>query len=152
MGSKGIVLTEYVRTPNPVTGVQLTEDNIDAVAVWCGGAIFEGDREIRKIEDGTSAKYLKVPHVHNHLYAYIGDYLFKDSQDGRFSRIAKSVFEKEYERKPSIVSFKFDGGTNFVHESGLPGLPGSFPGANPEMRRRRAAQVLRSVKSPRNVQ
>lgn len=114
----------YTRKPRPIVATQLTEENLEDVAILCGGMILERDR---KDSDEKVVKYLRVPHVVTPFNLFVGDYLTRE-ENGRFTRGPKELFESEYEKKTPVVRISAPGGTPFVHESGLPGMPGSFPG------------------------
>lgn len=85
---------KYVRKPFEVNAVQVTEENFEEVAVWCGGTIVT----TRSPQDDKAAgeRYIKVevsrPLNERQTKAYVGDWLleaargFKVYTDGPFAR------------------------------------------------------------------
>lgn len=67
----------YVKKPLYVQAVQITEDNFDAVATWCGGEVLRDD--VPGV--GSGPRYIKVQ-VHNprnarQTKAYVGDWMLR---------------------------------------------------------------------------
>lgn len=64
---------KFVRLPFEVEGVQVTEENMQEVAAWCGGEVFE------KVAKGTIQPYVKVkvhrPLNEKHTQAFSGDWV-----------------------------------------------------------------------------
>ena len=111
----GAVQTEsYTRKPFPVDAVQVSEDNIQAVATWCGGEIrystktvMDADlpyEEAKKTETKVKIPYVKVG-VHHPLNerqtkAYAGDWVLKS--DSGFKVYTERAFEKSFELKMHV--------------------------------------------------
>lgn len=64
---------KYARMPFEVDAVQLTEENMDEVATWCGGTVIEAKDDDKK--------HIKVEVVRamndKQTKAYIGDWVLK---------------------------------------------------------------------------
>ena len=66
-----VVTSQYVRKPLYVEAVQITPENLDAVAEWCQGQVKQEERE--------RVRYIRV-RVHNPITprqtkAFIGDWI-----------------------------------------------------------------------------
>jgi len=79
----------YQIKPDRIQAVQLTTDNVEQVADWCGGEIFK------------DPMVLMVPSLQNRLtgrvQADIGYWVVKNSE-GRFSVYDDAAFKQKYER------------------------------------------------------
>lgn len=72
-----------VRKPERILAVQVTADNIEEVAEWCGG-------EWRRTESG---RRLKVPH--DNWLASVGDFVIKDTK-GWFAVVGLHARHRDY--------------------------------------------------------
>lgn len=74
-------IREFVRRPFPVKAVQVTAENIEAVAKWCDGEIFTSYHTVQDKTEHTS--YIKVrvvrPMNERQTKAYIGDWVLYSS-------------------------------------------------------------------------
>lgn len=71
-----LVTAKFVRKPFAVEGVQVTPENIDDVAQWCGGEVRTSET---KKPGQAVQKYIKVPVKHplndRQTRAYYGDWV-----------------------------------------------------------------------------
>lgn len=81
-----------------VDAVQLTRENIEAVAAWCGGKV-----SIKKVASETpespdietKVRLYITPHRPNAWrFGTIGDWVVKDETDGIVRLFAKNIFPK----------------------------------------------------------
>lgn len=100
---------KYVRKPFEVQAVQVTEENFEAVAAWCGGTIVTA--RAPKEDDGVSKteekRYIKVnvsrPLNERQTQAYVGDWLLEAERglkvyaDGPFTRNFAKADDKPQE-------------------------------------------------------
>ena len=103
----GAVQTEsYTRKPFPVDAVQVSEDNIQAVATWCGGEIRYSTKTVGEGDEATKVKlpYIKVDVQHplneRQTKAYAGDWVLKS--DSGFKVYTGRAFEKSFELKMHV--------------------------------------------------
>lgn len=80
----------YVRKPFYVDAVEVTAENMEEAAAWCGGRIWQSD---------NGDKYIKV-HVHRPLNerqtkAFVGDHILK--HDKAFKVYTPKAFENSFE-------------------------------------------------------
>ncbi len=82
----------YVRTPLPVRALQITEENIEAVAKWCGGEI-----RTRAHENGALS-YIKLrvirPSNLRQTQGFVGDWVLQ-SEFG-YKVYVNTAFEKNF--------------------------------------------------------
>jgi hypothetical protein len=93
----------YQRKPFVVEGVQITEENFEAVAEWCGGDI----RTQTVMSDGGAKRYIKVrvnrPISERQTKAYVGDWVFYSGSG--YKVYTDSAAQKTFdEREPEDVS------------------------------------------------
>lgn len=92
-------LKNYVRKPFSVTGVQVTEENFEEVADWCGGDI----RTITTMKE--SRRYIKVkvrrPVNDRQTKAYVGDWVLLS--DDNFKVYSNNSFEKTFDLVEDLV-------------------------------------------------
>lgn len=108
INSAGVVQTEaFTRKPFPVDAVQVTEENLNAVAAWCDGEIRYSTKTLAAGE-GVTEK-VKIPYVkvdvHHPLNerqtkAYVGDWVLKS--DSGFKVYTERAFEKSFELKMHV--------------------------------------------------
>jgi hypothetical protein len=87
-------IKEYVRRPFKVEGVQVTEENMETVAIWCDGRIF-------KTKDGTP--FVKVTITagnpkYSRTYrsrAFVGDWVLDSGKS--FKVYTSKAFEATFE-------------------------------------------------------
>lgn len=96
----------YYKIPSKVEAIRLTEDNLEEVAEWCGGAIkgTKLTRDLQVVEVWNARTETEV-------VACIGDWLVKDSATGfelYDDEDFKSVFEEGDFLKASQDLFKRD--------------------------------------------
>ena len=82
---------KYVRKPFEVRALQVTEENFEEVAKWCGGSIVT-----TRSPEGETKRYIKVnvsrPLNERQTQAYVGDWLLEADKglkvyaDGPFVR------------------------------------------------------------------
>lgn len=84
---------KYIRKPFEVEAVQVTEENIEAVAEWCDGKIeFETD-----VPGSKQLIRVKVKHPLNarQTKAYVGDWVLKAGEG--FKVYNQVAFDKSFE-------------------------------------------------------
>lgn len=89
---------KYVRKPFEVQAVQVTEENFEDIAAWCGGTIVttRAPKEIDGLGATEEKRYIKVnvsrPLNERQTQAYVGDWLLEAEKglkvyaDGPFTR------------------------------------------------------------------
>lgn len=65
-----IVTTKFIRKPFLIDGIQVTEENMDEVAVWCKAPIQTTDSGQRYVAVDT-----KNPLKQRHAQAFVGDWV-----------------------------------------------------------------------------
>lgn len=75
---------KYCRKPLDVQAIQVTEENMADVALWCKGGIFEAAQDYPDEEIFIGDHYIKVP-VNNpfnerQAQAFTGDWVIKSSR------------------------------------------------------------------------
>jgi hypothetical protein len=87
------MFTEYKRRPNPVQAVSITKDNVEEVAIWCGG---EPVTEIDALHKTVTYVGINVPTVNGVERASETDFIFKNPR-GEICVERYSRFLHEYE-------------------------------------------------------
>lgn len=87
----------YVRKPFYVEVIQVTKDNFDEAAVWCGGKVCD---------DGTTpSKYIQVhvlrPITARQTRAYAGDFILKTGDS--YKVYGAKAFAENFEEAPEAV-------------------------------------------------
>lgn len=89
---------KYVRKPFEVQAVQVTEENFEDVASWCGGTIVttRAPKEADELTETEEKRYIKVnvsrPLNERQTQAFVGDWLLEAEKglkvyaDGPFTR------------------------------------------------------------------
>jgi len=96
-----IETSKYVRKPFTVEGIQVSEENLEQVADWCGGHV----RTQTTMSDGAK-RYVKVnvrePKTNRQTKAYVGDWILLS--DGGYKVYTQSAFEKSFqpEEAPNV--------------------------------------------------
>ena len=97
---------EYRKKAVPVDAIQLTRENVDEVAAWCGGEVFSaakpGDPSdiYVALDIPTLGGKLRAETFHASTYrdgAYHGgDYVVRDAE-GKYFPVAPDVFDATYD-------------------------------------------------------
>lgn len=89
-----ITTKKFCRKPFYVDGIQVTEENINDVAAWCGGEVLE--QEPKK---GDPKKYIKVdvrrPLHHRQTMAFVNDWILKAGTG--FKVYTESAFDSNFD-------------------------------------------------------
>lgn len=89
-------INTYVRKPFTVEGVQVTDENFEEVADWCGGDI----RTITTMNDTT--RYIKVrvrrPVNDRQTKAHVGDWVLLS--ENNFKIYSDNAFHKTFDDTP----------------------------------------------------
>ena len=98
-------IENYTRKPFPVEAVQVTEENLNEVAKWCGGDIHTSTKTLRNAAGEETSKikrpFIKVD-VHRPLNdrqtkAFVGDWVLK-SESG-FKVYTLKAFDNSFQKK-----------------------------------------------------
>lgn len=98
-------IEHYTRKPFPVEAVQVTEENLNEVAKWCGGDIHTSTKTLRN-DAGEETGKIKLPFikvdVHRPLNdrqtkAFVGDWVLK-SESG-FKVYTLKAFDNSFQKK-----------------------------------------------------
>lgn len=107
---------------NPVQAKQVTEDNIEDLAKWCGGSVASSDE-------------LMIPSMSGAIeYVPIGSYLIKDLNNGRFRGMDAPEFESQYMRDSYVKAsnnYPVDGSSELTADA-MRTLPDARALRNPE--------------------
>lgn len=93
-------IKQYARKPFVVEGLQVTDENLEAVADWCGGDIRTG-----YVHGEGDRRYIKV-RVHHHISdrqtkAYVGDWVLRSGNGHKvYTNVA---FEKSFEETQLVL-------------------------------------------------
>lgn len=68
---------KYIRTPTEIDCVQVTKDNMQEVAEWCGGEVFEIKNKVPNLRQFIEVPVLNPQHV-RHGRAFVGDWVVMD--------------------------------------------------------------------------
>jgi hypothetical protein len=79
------MIKNYAPKDGPVEAVLVSEDNLNAVAEWCSGEVF----------NGSTNSILLVPGIPTALEVSTGAYLIRKS-NGRFFSMPPLEFEEKY--------------------------------------------------------
>lgn len=80
-------ITRYIRKPFYVEAIQVTPENLEDVAIWCHGQVFDKEETYVKVP-------VKRPHSVRQTFAYIGDWVLKSEQN--FKVYTTGSFEKNF--------------------------------------------------------
>jgi hypothetical protein len=90
---------KFVRKPFPIDAVQVTEENMEAVAKWCGGEVLTEARGNRTV------KYIQVPVARaineRQKKAHVGDWVLSSETRNRnrsFKCYTPKAFDDCFER------------------------------------------------------
>lgn len=86
----------YIQQPVEIEAMFVTESNCREAATWCGGGVvFTSATNIGNLGGVT------VPHLDGSFEVYVGEYLARDLDTGRFFRLSASDFKDfKYVEKP----------------------------------------------------
>ncbi len=79
-----------------IRAVQLTEENVSQVALWCGGQRVQTYNPILKDEEGEPG--INYPGRYGMERLQLRDYLMETDFPGQFRRVSPTMFESVYER------------------------------------------------------
>lgn len=85
----------YRKNPETIEAVELTRDNLVAVATWCGGRL-ENIQNV--MSDKISASSIGVPSLYGAISADIGTFVVRIQETGAFSVMTREHLDKEYQR------------------------------------------------------
>lgn len=87
-------IKQFERLPFPINAVRVTQENMAAVAEWCGGEILHTQPR----PDRPSSPYIKVaahsPMTHRQSKAFAGDWVSVRGKD--FKVYTNGAFERNY--------------------------------------------------------
>lgn len=87
----------FVRKQFGVDAVQVTPENIEAVAEWCGGTVMHnGDKEGHLSRDFIKVN-VHMPKDEKQTQAYFGDWVLRSGRS--FKVYTDSAFGKSFSRK-----------------------------------------------------
>lgn len=86
------------RSPFEVLAEKITKENIQELALWCGGFVAQ---EQDPIDSEKTYPALNVPTLTGAERVGEGDYLLKNPITGRFSTRSARSFEAVFEEKPN---------------------------------------------------
>jgi hypothetical protein len=86
----------YVRKPFTVYAVQVTADNVEAVAAWCGGELDTKPATPKFPETRYVKVPVKRPLTHRQTLAYPGDWVL-DNGTG-FKVYTQNAFAKSFDK------------------------------------------------------
>ena len=89
---------QYMKKPENLEVVELTKDNVEEVARWCGGTL-NSVRSILNDTDCPLPHSLAIPSVHGGIEAELGTFVVRNSETGRFSVMTREHLEREYVRR-----------------------------------------------------
>lgn len=125
--SNKVTPKRFVRKPFTVDAVQVTSDNIEAVAKWCGGDIRKGKPD-HDIEEGlVGERFIKVrvyrPMGDRQSMAFAGDWVL---YAGRGYKVYTNLaFEKTFEEVVDTVVHRDAGSGRYVSEEAAIASPGT---------------------------
>lgn len=95
---------DYIRKPFTVQAVQVTKDNFNDVAEWCGGRIMP----VTDVKDSRHA-FIKVavlkPMNEKQTQAFVGDWVL--CQAGTFKVYTNRAFETAFEIASSVKTAQY---------------------------------------------
>lgn len=95
-------IQKYTTRPDEVDAIQLTRENIEEVAVWCGGEIIT---EPKASDPSDVYMALTVPRANGPIDAQVGFYVLKNAR-GRFEVNSPEIFEKKFGRSYGSARIK----------------------------------------------
>ncbi|ASR80128.1 hypothetical protein PQB77_gp69 [Arthrobacter phage Correa] len=106
------ITQQYHRKPEPVEAVKISLENVEEVASWCGGNVFQDSKPTDPTDIRTAVVF---PTLMGGVEAPLGFYLVKNAK-GAFSKVSASAFEQEY----NVVETPSD--PEFVEEEHVPAV------------------------------
>jgi len=100
-----IEIAGYTRMPFRVDAVQVTKENINEVAQWCGGAVHSTTK-VNRDENQEETGRVKVPFVKVDVHrplndrqtkAFIGDWILKS--DSGYKVYTEKAFDKSFQKE-----------------------------------------------------
>lgn len=76
----------YSTTPEVVEAAQVTKENMEDLAKWCGG-------EVRESHDEAVVPFLMIPTIAGALPARVGEWLLKNTYTNRLVVLSQRQFE-----------------------------------------------------------
>jgi len=107
----------YCRKPFHVEAIQVTDDNMEEIAAWCGGEIRTSNVKDHATQQEVSARYVKVPVRHplseRQTKAFVGEWvLFANNGYKVYLPLA---FERNFDADPlSATALLFQGNLDSV--------------------------------------
>lgn len=87
-------MPRYRRIPQIIEAKQLTPENVDEIARWCGGDIVT-ETNPRDSEDTYQA--INVPTLNGNERLSMGMFIYRDPESGRFVLTGARDFAQMYE-------------------------------------------------------
>ena len=85
----------YIHKPDPVTAVQVTRENYEEVAAWCGGFPVS----ISKASDPTDVYVgIDILAMGGMRRVNVSDYVIKNETTGRFSLMTEETFRRTFDK------------------------------------------------------
>lgn len=88
---------QYRKRPENIEAIELTKDNVEEVARWCGGTL-NSVRNVLNETNCPNAHSLAIPSIYGGIEAEIGTVIVRNSETGVFSIMTKEHLEREYQR------------------------------------------------------
>lgn len=92
----------YRKRPVTIEAMELTRDNIDAVAAWCGGAVFNIVRLTKKRHGREIAQVVEIETLEGTMAAEIGDMVIRGVA-GEFYPCKPGIFAESYEEPAELT-------------------------------------------------
>lgn len=113
MSENTLVVKKYQRKPIYVTAVQVTPENMEAVASWCSGSIVESHEK--------QTRFIKV-RVHNpqrprQTHAYLGDWVLYSEYYG-YKVYTPGAFKNAFDSTPDTRSVE-EAMAEIAHTNGI---------------------------------
>jgi hypothetical protein len=100
--TKAVKTKVFQRKPFEVEAVQVTEENFDEIAAWCGGAIVTEQETKDALVETPPRRYISVdvarPLSRRQTEAHVGDWILYASKG--FKVYSNRPFLKNFEEKP----------------------------------------------------
>lgn len=79
----------FVKKPVVIEAVEITEENIHDVALWCGGHVSDGNT------------FLLIPTLEGEMQGRLGDFIIKGVKD-EFYPCKPDIFNETYEKSSEV--------------------------------------------------
>jgi hypothetical protein len=93
----GLNTQQYQKKPENIEVVELTKDNVQEVARWCGGT-QNSVRNILHQDHALETQSLAIPSIYGGISAEIGTFIARNAETGVFSVMTKEHLDAEYQR------------------------------------------------------